>query len=423
MPTPINVFICYKKMLAGERPNEKAGILHFILAEDQGRFKPWIDEGIAGGLAWETAIYREILTSDVLLVLVGPGTSESPWVRREIALSTALGIAIVPLGFDLTRDQMDAELKALDIGHLQGKTTNSINLAKREVLLTELRGDLLAASSRTKEQKPERLRGMLAHMNPPIETAANNQRAATFMMKTDTRPIRLHVASGDMFRVRDIDVMVNSENDYMQMARFFESRTISSLLRRKGARVLPGRYEDTIQQELDWQLGDRSRPVQVAEVFVTSAGGPGSELADINRVRYIFHVAAVQAVDAEGIVIPFKQAHQIERCVRTTLVKAKDLNRNRGIVSPPGTEQRELQQRLADEGRGIVRSILFPLFGTGQAGNTADYVIKPMLESLADFFNDPENRELAEVLDDIYISAFKQNDFEQVVGQLQKHFA
>ena len=40
MPTPIKIFICYKKMLSGERPNEKAGILHFILKQDQGRFDP-----------------------------------------------------------------------------------------------------------------------------------------------------------------------------------------------------------------------------------------------------------------------------------------------------------------------------------------------------------------------------------------------
>lgn len=91
-----------------------------------------------------------------------------------------------------------------------------------------------------------------------------------------------------------IDVLVNSENDYMQMARFFETRTVSSLLRRRGARISGGKYVDTVQQELDFQLGDRARPVQAAEVFITSAGGPDSKLATENKARYIFHVAAVQ---------------------------------------------------------------------------------------------------------------------------------
>lgn len=124
MHTPIKIFICYKKMLSGERPNEKAGILHFILAQNATHYCPWIDaSGLLAGLAWEAEIYRQILSSDVLLVLIGPGTSESPWVRREIALATALGIALVPLGFDLDRSGMDKELRALDIAHLQGKNS------------------------------------------------------------------------------------------------------------------------------------------------------------------------------------------------------------------------------------------------------------------------------------------------------------
>ncbi|MBX9632355.1 MAG: TIR domain-containing protein, partial [Burkholderiales bacterium] len=90
--TPVRVFICYKKLLAGDRPNEKAGILHFILSEDRAAFEPWIDDaGLPAGIVWETEIYRRLLVSDVLLVLIGPGTSESQWVRREIALATALG--------------------------------------------------------------------------------------------------------------------------------------------------------------------------------------------------------------------------------------------------------------------------------------------------------------------------------------------
>ena len=182
-------------------------------------------------------------------------------------------------------------------------------------------------------------------MNPPTPKTNNNQRAATFSLGVGARSIRLHVASGDIFNVRDIDVLVNSENDYMQMARFFESRTVSSMLRRRGAWIRAGKYEDTIQQELDWQLRERERPVQVAEVFVTSAGDPWSDLARINRARYIFHVAAVRAVDAEGTVVPFRQPHHIETCVRATLSKLTELNQLQGVISPPDTEQRKEQEK------------------------------------------------------------------------------
>ena len=415
MATPIKIFICYKKMLAGERPNEKAGILHFILSQDKAGFDPWIDDsGLPAGLAWEAEIYRRILISDVLLVLIGPGTSESQWVRREIALATALGIAIVPLGFDLSRTDLDKELKALDIAHLQGKVTQNIKLTATDVLRGELRPDFLSACQRTKDNQKDTLRELLARRNPPAAKAADNKKAATFAVNAGGRAIPLFIATGDLSKVRDIDVLVNSENDYMQMARFFESRTVSSMLRRRGARLGAGRYVDAIQQELDWQLRDRERPVRAADVFVTSAGAPGSDLVTINRARYIFHVAAVEAVDAEGIVIPFKQAYQIEDCVRKSFSKLAELNQLQGVVSPPETEQRVEQEARAAQGRGLARSIIFPLFGTGQGGSSAAEVIGPMLDGIKGYFDDQDNGELVAAVSEIYISAFKQQDFEDV---------
>lgn len=415
MATPIKIFICYKKMLAGERPNEKAGILHFILSQDKAGFDPWIDDsGLPAGLAWEAEIYRRILISDVLLVLIGPGTSESQWVRREIALATALGIAIVPLGFDLSRTDLDKELKALDIAHLQGKVTQNIKLTATDVLRGELRPDFLSACQRTKDNQKDTLRELLARRNPPAAKAADNKKAATFAVNAGGRAIPLFIATGDLSKVRDIDVLVNSENDYMQMARFFESRTVSSMLRRRGARLGAGKYVDAIQQELDWQLRDRERPVRAADVFVTSAGAPGSDLVTINRARYIFHAAAVEAVDAEGIVIPFKQADQIEDCVRKSFSKLAELNQLQGVVSPPETEQRVEQEARAAQGRGLARSIIFPLFGTGQGDSSAAEVIGPMLDGIKGYFDDQDNGELVAAVSEIYISAFKQQDFEDV---------
>ena len=56
-------------------------------------------------MAWEAEIYRQILDSDVLLLLVAPGTADSQWVRREIALAKALGISIVPIGTAITQEE------------------------------------------------------------------------------------------------------------------------------------------------------------------------------------------------------------------------------------------------------------------------------------------------------------------------------
>jgi O-acetyl-ADP-ribose deacetylase (regulator of RNase III) len=194
------------------------------------------------------------------------------------------------------------------------------------------------------------------------------------------------------------------------------------MLRRRGAQVHDGKYEDTIQRELDWQLRDRGRPVQAAEVFATSAGGPGSELAKINKARYIFHVASVQAVDAQGTVIPYKEPYQVGACVRASLSKLLEINQLQGVISPPGTEPRTEQEKLAALGLGAARSILFPLFGTGQGGSAAAEVIEPMLEGITEFLGDTDYLERLADLTDIYISAFKQEDVDVVIEFLRKRF-
>lgn len=421
---PLNIFICYKKVLTRERDGKtieqrdsKAPILHFLLGQANGQYVPWIDEAELGaGMVWEAEIYRKILISDVLLVLIGSGTSQSQWVQREIALANALGISVVPLGCDLTWEEMEKELKALGIEHFQGKLTSNIKLHSGEALLSELRADLLRAAEHTKKNQEETLHGLLDRRKILHPKAPDVQRASTFEVKTRGGTIKLHVATGDISKVRDIHALVNSENDYMQMARFFESKTISSTIRRLGAVVRGGKYEDTIQRELDYQLQDRGRPVQAAEVFATSTGGTKSELAKLTRARYLLHVAAVQAVVAEGKVIPYKQPHQIESCVRASLSKLVEINRLKGIVSPPGSEQRAEQEKRATAGDGTIRSVIFPLFGTGQGGSTVIETLPSMLAGMRGFFDDPEGEELVKSLTDVYISAFTIADADEVIS-------
>lgn len=428
MSEPIKVFICYKKFLSTERDgkvyaqkNLEATILEFILSQDKAKYDPWIDDAeLAAGVAWETEIYRRLLVSDVLVVVIGPGTSQSQWVQREIALANALGISIIPLGFDLNEEGMKSEMKALDIGHLQWRITNNLKHRAGPALLSEIGGDIEKARLRTREKQAETLRDLLSRRNPATPKAEDDQRAATFAMERAGRTLNLHVAGGDLWKVRGIDVLVNSENDYMQMARYFESRTVSSMLRRRGSRVVNGRYDDTIQHELDWQLRERARPVQAGEVFATSAGGPTSQLARVVGARYIFHVASVQAVAADNTVIPYKQPEQIEECARNCMAKLAEIHALNGVISPPDSEQRKEQERLAAEGGGLAKSIIFPLFGTGHGGSAPADVVEPMLSGITGYLDD--NEALADVLTDIYISAFKQQDLEVVVEILRTKF-
>ena len=434
MSSSIKVFICYKKILSRERDgkiiekeNVQASILYNILAQAEGgRYEPWVDDsGLPAGVEWEKMIYDHLLISDVLLVLIGPGTSQSEWVGRELALASALGIYIIPLGFDLNKNELVEEQKALNIDHLQGKVTQNIKLAPSsaaKALLNELQDDIEHARQQTKANQEKTFQMLLARRNPPTPKADDKQKASTFVLDRNGRTHNLHIASGDLAKVKNIDVLVNSENDYMQMARFFESRTVSSMLRRRGAQVQNGKYEDTIQRELDWQLREHGRPVQAATVFATSAGGPNSELARTNKARYIFHVAAVQAVAAQNTVVPYKQPEQIEDCACKCLEKLVEINELNGVISPPDTEQRKEQERLAAEGRGLVRSIIFPLFGTGQGGCATTDVLEPMLSGITGFLDNPDYQDQVAVLSDIYISVFKEQDLNIVLERLRAKF-
>src|SRR5258705_3770894 len=104
MTDRIRVFVCYKKELErqdGERlifrDNTEAPIFQMLLAQDpRGIYEAWVDDaGLGAGMEWETEIYRQLLSSDVLVALIGPGTHKSEGVEREIALATALGISLV----------------------------------------------------------------------------------------------------------------------------------------------------------------------------------------------------------------------------------------------------------------------------------------------------------------------------------------
>jgi O-acetyl-ADP-ribose deacetylase (regulator of RNase III) len=432
MADRIRVFICYKKMLSRregdqiyEQKNVEADILHNVLSTDVRRiYEAWVDNVmITAGMKWETEIYRQLLKSDVLVVLVGPGTSKSEWVRREIALANALGISVVPVGFDLSDERMGEETKELSISDLQWVVTRNIKFGRGAALLAELDVDLHRAAAATRERQRLTLDALWRRRAPARKKATDNQQARSFHLMTEPNRVLLHVASGDISKVRNIDVIVNSENDYMQMARFFETRAVSSILRRRGARVKNGLYQDTIQQELDWQLRERGRPVLAAEVFPTSAGGPDSDLARVNKARVILHVAAVQAVDAESRVIPYKDAQYIEAFVQAALSVLTELNQVSGVFSPPDSDQRAEQERLAAIGKGRLESIVFPLFGTGTGGAEAAEVIGPMLDGLLSFLADDDNRDGARTLRNIYISAYTQEDCDTVIAALEDRLA
>jgi O-acetyl-ADP-ribose deacetylase (regulator of RNase III) len=142
----------------------------------------------------------------------------------------------------------------------------------------------------------------------------------------------------DKLENREIEVVVNSENTGMQMARQHDA-SISGLLRYLGAErdATCTIVKDLVADELAAVMGTRQL-VGPGEVVVTGSG----RLAHTHKVRRIYHVASVYGTAGKG----FKPIANPELCIVNALTRLDE-------------------EAAADP--TAPRSILFPLLGTGTA--------------------------------------------------------
>jgi O-acetyl-ADP-ribose deacetylase (regulator of RNase III) len=167
---------------------------------------------------------------------------------------------------------------------------------------------------------------------------------------------RIAIITGDLRSVRGIDVWVNAENTNMQMARFYD-RSMSGIVRYYGARKNQAGHviEDVIANELAAAM-ENTFSVPPGHVIATGAG----ELAR-QGVKRILHAAAVEGAVGGG----YRPIQDVAQCVRNALEKA--------------------DQDLAAEN---LRSILFPLLGTGTGAGNADAIAKELLLAAITYLGD-----------------------------------
>lgn len=179
-----------------------------------------------------------------------------------------------------------------------------------------------------------------------------------FRLKADNAAsCKIGFITGDILAVSTADIWVNPENTDMEMDRHIGG-SISSIIRYYGAERGPaGRgtarvVSDIIADELNAKVGD-ARPVAPGSIFVT---GPGN-LRTSNNVHYIIHVASVQG--EPGVGFRSVQIPSLGQCVRNGLAEADRLAR-----SDPD-----------------VRSILFPLLGTGMGKAEVEPAVGVLVEA------------------------------------------
>jgi O-acetyl-ADP-ribose deacetylase (regulator of RNase III) len=209
----------------------------------------------------------------------------------------------------------------------------------------------------------------------------------------------------------------------MQMARVFENHTLSSALRYAGA-ILDRQnrmLEDTLQAELDQQVQAQigSRPVALGDVIETNAGHPNSPLRS-RGIRYILHAATVSVTHGIHMktMTPIEQPKDIRQAVLNCFYKVHEINTKRGVISPAGTPgyAQELQNAARFE---PIRSMIFPLFGTGHASANAIAVVEPMLKGVVEFLETHQETSLR----DIYLCVYRQRDLPVVESAMSKVFA
>ncbi len=185
------------------------------------------------------------------------------------------------------------------------------------------------------------------------------------------------IITGDIQNIKNVDVWVNSENTNMKMARHYE-RSVSGAIRYLGAKKDVARRvkEDLVADELYKIVGHCA--VDPGTVIPTGAG----ELTKTNGVKKIFHAAAVKGQVGRG----YSPIPDVDECVRNALELADS-------------------DEMANED---IRSILFPLMGTGTSKQDAETVARDLISAAISYLEENKNSKINKIC----FLAFNEQDRE-----------
>ncbi|GAB2858047.1 hypothetical protein GCM10027176_70650 [Actinoallomurus bryophytorum] len=196
-----------------------------------------------------------------------------------------------------------------------------------------------------------------ARSDPAPQKPLDGQRTYLYRLTREARSDtarHIGVITGDIRRVQHVDAWVNPENTDMKMARIHE-RSISGTIRYEGAvhdrtgRVIDDVIADGLARAVRGRL-----PVAPGTAIVSTAG----QLSRRNGVRCLIHTAAVQGEPGAG----FRAVRELDRTVVNAL--------------------RAAQQCSAQW--TAIRSVLFPLLGTGHGGAEIRVTTRTLLLAAVD---------------------------------------
>jgi ADP-ribose pyrophosphatase len=211
-----------------------------------------------------------------------------------------------------------------------------------------------------------------------------------FAMKIN-RQLRIGIKTGDILKVKNVDVWVNCENTDMMMDRII-GKSISAHIRYAGAQKdsRGAVLVDTIAVDLRGKLNGRVY-VNIGSVVETEAGA----LTPSHGVNRIVHVATVDgAGPTQGV---RADLDMVSECLSRVLAHAHKRNSRWNPFLGPD------------------RSILVPLMGAGEGGLSASRVAPKLVESAVKFFANNPNTALQE----IYLLAYTEHDRDACMDALR----
>lgn len=402
----ITVFISHRNV---QPSNDEAKRLQKRLNDERGYDCFFDKESLKGGDNWKAKIHSSIRDSDVLILMIQKD-SESDWVRREVDIARGANVNILPIVLAEPNEDIAPVQAKLDLGDIQYMQYTDSVADDNPQIFNDLVERIEILSKLTRDNQKTWLKNL--EQRRKVKKADDKEVHRTYPVNgTD---FKIHISTGDITKLKGIEVLVNSENDYMQMARIYERATLSSALRREGSYITKGRIrEDTVQDELDEQIKYSDdycgRPIVMGQVIPTTAGHPDSTLR-LNGARYIFHAAIVRvdAITRNENLVPIETDDGLRRAVHNCLSLISEVDSQNGIILPEKSSNYERHKQEA-EGYQKIKSIIFPIFGAGHAGRSAFDVIRPMGMAFKSFaLANKDNKELK--LSDIYLCVFSETE-------------
>lgn len=198
------------------------------------------------------------------------------------------------------------------------------------------------------------------------QTTISKKEILSYPLASDRNKV-IGLVTGDLKKINEVDVWVNSENTNMQMARHLEL-SISSTIRYLGAKKdKAGRVkDDIIADELRKIIGvGGEAPAGV--VIPTTSG----DLERTHNVKKIFHAASVTGQVGQG----YKPIPNITECVYNAL-KLMD------------------SDEMEKEG---LHSILFPMMGSGTTRLEAEGIADRLLSTAISYLDENPNSKVQKV--------------------------